>query len=135
MRRIGIIGGGRFGSSLAQALAERGVEVLLLDRDRNVVDHMAGIVAKAMEGDATEEGTLEAARMEAEAQIILADASADNVEYHPAALYMKADCYRRLGRNADARTVAQALLARFPNCPYVDAARQLLKAIGPAPSS
>ena len=61
MRRIGIIGGGRFGSSLAQALAERGVEVLLLDRDRNVVDHMAGIVAKAMEGDATEEGTLEAA--------------------------------------------------------------------------
>jgi len=61
MRRIGIIGGGRFGSSLAQALAERGVEVLLLDRDRAVVDHMAGIVAKAMEGDATEEGTLEAA--------------------------------------------------------------------------
>lgn len=61
MRRIGIIGGGRFGSSLAQALAERGVEVLLLDRDRDVVDHMAGIVAKAMEGDATEENTLEAA--------------------------------------------------------------------------
>ncbi|MBI2441084.1 MAG: TrkA family potassium uptake protein [Lentisphaerae bacterium] len=61
MRRIGIIGGGRFGASLAQALAERGVEVLLLDRDRNVVDHLAGIVAKAMEGDATEEGTLDAA--------------------------------------------------------------------------
>ena len=61
MRRIGIIGSGRFGSSLAQALAERGVEVLLLDRDRDVVDHMAGIVAKAMEGDATEEGALEAA--------------------------------------------------------------------------
>ncbi|MBU0716203.1 MAG: NAD(P)-binding protein, partial [Verrucomicrobia bacterium] len=39
MRRIGIIGSGRFGSSLAQALAERGVEVLLLDRDRDVVDH------------------------------------------------------------------------------------------------
>ncbi|MBI2438862.1 MAG: TrkA family potassium uptake protein [Lentisphaerae bacterium] len=61
MRRIGIIGGGRFGANLAQALAERGVEILLLDRDRGVVDRMAGIVAKAMEGDATEEGTLEAA--------------------------------------------------------------------------
>ena len=61
MRRIGIIGGGRFGANLAEALAERGIEVLLLDRDRAVVDRMAGIAAKAMEGDATEEGTLEAA--------------------------------------------------------------------------
>lgn len=61
MKRIGIVGAGRFGSSLAQSLAERGVEVLILDRSRDVVDHMAGIVAKAMEGDATEEGTLEAA--------------------------------------------------------------------------
>lgn len=61
MKRIGIVGGGRFGASLASALAERGVEVILLDRDRDVVDDMAGIVAKAMEGDATEEGALEAA--------------------------------------------------------------------------
>lgn len=61
MRRIGIIGGGRFGSSLAATLAERGVEVLLLDKDRTVVDRLAGVVAKAMEGDATDAGTLEAA--------------------------------------------------------------------------
>ncbi len=61
MRRIGIVGGGRFGASLAETLAERGVEVMLLDRDRSVVDRLAGVVAKAMEGDATEEGTLEAA--------------------------------------------------------------------------
>ncbi len=61
MRRIGIIGGGQFGSSLAQALAKRGIEVLALDRDRSVVDRLAGIAAKAMEGDATEEGTLDAA--------------------------------------------------------------------------
>lgn len=61
MRRIGIIGGGQFGSSLAQALAKRGVEVLVLDRDRGVVDRLADIAAKAMEGDATEEGTLDAA--------------------------------------------------------------------------
>ncbi len=61
MRRIGIIGGGRFGSNLAKSLAERGVEVLLLDQDRDVVDTLAGTVAKAMQGDATEEGALEEA--------------------------------------------------------------------------
>jgi trk system potassium uptake protein TrkA len=61
MRRIGIIGGGQFGSGLAQALAKRGVEVLVLDRERSVVDRLAGIAAKVMEGDATEEGTLDAA--------------------------------------------------------------------------
>jgi trk system potassium uptake protein TrkA len=46
---------------LAQSLVERGVEVMILDRSRDIVDHMAGIVAKAMEGDATGEGTLDAA--------------------------------------------------------------------------
>ncbi len=61
MKRVGIVGAGRFGASLSQSLVERGVEVLVIDRQRDVVDHMAGIVAKAMEGDATEEGTLDAA--------------------------------------------------------------------------
>lgn len=61
MKRIGIVGAGRFGASLAESLAKRGIEVLMLDRSREVVDHMAGIAAKAMEGDATEEGTLDAA--------------------------------------------------------------------------
>jgi len=61
MKRVGIVGAGKFGSSLARSLVERGVEVLVIDRNRDVVDHMAGVVAKAMEGDATEEGTLDAA--------------------------------------------------------------------------
>lgn len=61
MRRIGIIGGGNFGASLAEALVKLGVEVLLLDQDRDIVDRMAGVVAKTMQGNATEEGTLEAA--------------------------------------------------------------------------
>lgn len=61
MKRVGIVGAGRFGSSLARSLVERGVEVLVLDRNRDIVDHIAGVVAKAMEGDATEEGTLDAA--------------------------------------------------------------------------
>lgn len=61
MKRVGIVGAGRFGTSLAQSLVERGVEVLVLDRRRDVVDRLAGVVAKAMEGDAAEDGTLEAA--------------------------------------------------------------------------
>jgi len=61
MKRVGIVGAGKFGSRLAHALSERGIEVLILDRSRDVVDHMAGIVAKSMEGDATEEGTLDVA--------------------------------------------------------------------------
>ncbi|MDD5483680.1 MAG: TrkA family potassium uptake protein [Kiritimatiellae bacterium] len=61
MKRIGIVGAGRFGASLAHSLAELGVEVLVLDRRRDVVDRMAGVAAKAMEGDAAEEGTLDAA--------------------------------------------------------------------------
>ena len=48
MKRIGIVGAGRFGASLAESLAALGVEVLILDRIRDVVDHMAGIAAKAM---------------------------------------------------------------------------------------
>ena len=34
---------------------------MVIDRSRDIIDHMAGVVAKAMEGDATEEGTLDAA--------------------------------------------------------------------------
>lgn len=61
MKRVGIVGAGKFGAGLAQALVERGVEVLVLDRSRDVVDRLAGVVAKAMEGDAAEEGALDAA--------------------------------------------------------------------------
>lgn len=61
MKRIGIVGGGSFGAGLAGALTERGVEVLLLDHNREVVDDLAGVVAKAIEGDAAEEGVLAAA--------------------------------------------------------------------------
>jgi trk system potassium uptake protein TrkA len=53
MQRIGIIGVGRFGWALATELAEKGVEVIVLDSDREKVKRMSSIVARAVQGDAT----------------------------------------------------------------------------------
>ena len=39
MKRVGIIGAGRFGLSLAEALAETGIEVLLIDRNNALVQN------------------------------------------------------------------------------------------------
>lgn len=54
MQRVGIIGSGRFGSELAACLAQRGVEVVVLERDRALVQKMMSVAAKVVEGDATE---------------------------------------------------------------------------------
>jgi trk system potassium uptake protein TrkA len=58
MQRVGIIGGGRFGSALALCLVQRGVDVVLLDRDRGIVQKLMSVVSRAVEGDATELQTL-----------------------------------------------------------------------------
>ena len=61
MRRVGIIGAGRFGMALAQSLAESGSEVLLIDRNGSLVQAAADIVAYAVQGDATSARVLEEA--------------------------------------------------------------------------
>lgn len=61
MKRIGIIGAGRFGMSLAEALAESGVEVLLFDRNGSLIQSAAGKVAYPVQGDATNADALEQA--------------------------------------------------------------------------
>jgi trk system potassium uptake protein TrkA len=61
MRRIGIIGGGRFGSTLALSLAQQGVDVLLMDRDREIVQRLSEGVGKAAQGDAADAAALAAA--------------------------------------------------------------------------
>ena len=61
MRRIGIIGAGRFGLSLAESLAEAGQEVLLLDRNGSLVQKARDIVSQAVQGDATDARTLDEA--------------------------------------------------------------------------
>ena len=60
MRRFAIIGLGRFGSTLATALAERGADVVAIDSDPARVEAVAEVVAVAACGDATHERFLAA---------------------------------------------------------------------------
>lgn len=60
-KRIGIIGSGRFGEALVQALATHGAEVLLMDTDRRKIQELSDYVSKASEGDATNIHALEEA--------------------------------------------------------------------------
>ena len=53
MKRIAILGAGRFGSSLATALAEAGEEVVVIDRNGSLVQALSGSVSFAVQGDAT----------------------------------------------------------------------------------
>ena len=53
MKRIGIIGAGRFGMSLAETLANAGAEVILIDRNRPAMQS-ASEFATALQGDATQ---------------------------------------------------------------------------------
>jgi trk system potassium uptake protein TrkA len=61
MKRVGIIGAGRFGLSLAEALSEAGVEVLLFERNGTLVQNASSIVTYAVQGDATNARALEVA--------------------------------------------------------------------------
>lgn len=61
MKRIGIIGSGRFGDALVQALASQGAEVVLMDTDRRKIQELSDYVTKAIEGDATNIHALEEA--------------------------------------------------------------------------
>lgn len=53
MKRIGIVGAGRFGMSLAESLANSGAEVVLIDRNRPAMQQ-AGEFVTALQGDATQ---------------------------------------------------------------------------------
>ena len=61
MKRVGIRGAGRFGHSLAEALSEAGVEVLLFERNGMLVQNASSIVTYAVQGDATNARALEEA--------------------------------------------------------------------------
>jgi len=78
MRRIGIIGGGRFGSALASFLADRGADIVLLDRDREIVQRLSGILPRVAQGDATDADVLrEAGFAECDVAVV---AIGDNME-------------------------------------------------------
>ena len=60
MKRIGIIGAGRFGMALAETLVNAGAEVILLDRNRPAMQS-ASEFTTALQGDATQPHVLEEA--------------------------------------------------------------------------
>ena len=59
-KRIGIIGAGRFGMSLAESMTNAGMEVILVDRNRPAMQS-ASEFATAIQGDATQPHVLEEA--------------------------------------------------------------------------
>lgn len=59
MKRVAIIGAGRFGMALAESLSESGVEVLLVERNGNLVQAALNVVSSAVQGDATNARALE----------------------------------------------------------------------------
>ena len=60
MKRVGIIGAGRFGLSLAESLVNANLEVVLIDRNRPAMQN-ASEFATALQGDATQPHVLEEA--------------------------------------------------------------------------
>ena len=78
MRKIAVIGLGRFGSSVAVSLAEKGVEVLGIDSDREKVDDVKDKIACAVQLDSTEEAALREIGIEAFNAVIVC--IGDNVE-------------------------------------------------------
>ncbi len=87
MKRVGIIGAGRFGLSLAEALAETGTEVLLIDRNNALVQGAIKKVTWAVQCDATSANALEAAGISECDTVVVAIGS--NVE---ASMLVTANC-------------------------------------------
>jgi K+ transport systems, NAD-binding component len=61
MKRIGIVGAGSFGTSLAEYLAKNGAEVLIIDTDRELVRDLCAPGIQSVEGDATDLRSLQEA--------------------------------------------------------------------------
>lgn len=61
MKSFCVIGLGKFGTALAQTLAESGGQVMIIDTDSDKVTAMADIVTNAVIGDPTNESVLRAA--------------------------------------------------------------------------
>jgi len=87
MKRVGIIGAGRFGLSLAEALAETGIEVLLIDRNNALVQTAIKKVTWAVQCDATSANALESAGISECDTVVVAIGS--NVE---ASMLVTANC-------------------------------------------
>lgn len=59
MKQYVIIGAGRFGSAVAVTLARKGKQVMVLDKDEQVVQRLSEIVTQAIQVDVTDDKALE----------------------------------------------------------------------------
>ncbi len=59
MKEFVVIGAGSFGSAVAQTLAQKGKQVMVLDKDEQVVQRMSEIVTQAIQVDVTDDMALE----------------------------------------------------------------------------
>ena len=102
MKRVGIIGAGRFGLSLAEALSDSGTEVLLIDRNNALVQSALKKVTWAVQCDATSASALESAGLaECDAVVV---AIGSNVE---ASMLVTANC-KELGiKNVIAKATSE----------------------------
>ncbi|WP_135667382.1 cation:proton antiporter domain-containing protein [Halorhabdus rudnickae] len=76
-KRVLIVGGGRIGRSLADRLADRGEEVVIVDRDESVIESLRADGYTVREGDATERGVIESAGIANARVVALATADDD----------------------------------------------------------
>lgn len=60
MRQFAVIGLGRFGSKVAETLAKKGVHVIAIDSDPELVGRVSDVVTKAVQIDSTDEESLAA---------------------------------------------------------------------------
>ena len=60
MRQIAVIGLGRFGSTIARTLSDKGVEVIAIDVDKEKVEDIKDYVSVAVSVDSTDENALKA---------------------------------------------------------------------------
>lgn len=58
MARYAVIGLGRFGMTVANILAENGMDVLAIDKNQSLVDEISSKVSQAVCMDSTDESTL-----------------------------------------------------------------------------
>ncbi len=87
MKRVGIIGAGRFGMSLAEALADTGTEVLLVDRNSVLVQNALKKVTWSVQCDGTNASALESAGIKECDTVVVAIGS--NIE---ASMLVTANC-------------------------------------------
>ncbi len=64
MRTFAVIGLGRFGTAVAETLVDQGQEVLAIDSDGELVEHIGEHVTHAVQCDATDDNALRAVGME-----------------------------------------------------------------------